>query len=556
MVLCMTIVNTIKKNMLSFIITVVVIAWMVFLVLMVGLANRTVQFVDVIPAANGVDVSSQYSSDIPLLRYFLEPFIGFVFSIVSDPLDAIVSVLLFYVIIRLALFALDNTILHGSRKKEVVFAYFKDTLDYFEKWMLISLIISVIALGVGFLIFGFMYINSMFQYHILIAIYIGIGLLAYKGGGHLIRFLLPRMSPKPLNLEKVPENRSIVDKLKTRPLQEFWYFIQFTLVFLVTSFTLLNIRFPTQHITPTVPLEEDEILLDMHVHTTMSDGYLMPHDRVLWYMEQGFSAAGFSDHDNVRGAHLAQAFVNLFNLDFTVITAEEYTCQSFDNAAPYGMHLNIYGLEEGIIPTGPLRREDVFGKSLNVEHMIKYVKNHSGFVIVNHYRSTPGYPYTYKQLMEWGVDGFEVINGGSYDQRYKDIREFCLRPENAGRLALLANTDKHTNDEANCFMKIKLDDPNDITAASIFAALKKNEHEAVYIDRSTKYVNLPSNIDDYFSLFEDMVNYFLNSDKLLVVSWMVWSGAAYILSIFLIQRIKKSDIGNIDIYKTQTAKAS
>ncbi len=547
----MNIAESIKKNSLSFIITVLVVGWLVFLTVMVVLAQRTVQFVNVIPDANGVDVSANYSSDIPLLRYLLEPLAGMIFSVVSDPVDSIVSIILLYIIARIALFAIDNTILKGRKKKEVIFAYFKDTLDYFGKWFLLAFGISLLWFLFGFLIFGFQYVNNTFQYHLFIPCYLGLVLLVYKGGSHLVRFIIPGLTPKPLNWDKEPENRNLTDRFKSRSIKEGVYLLEFVLLFLVLIFNLLQVRFPTQRINPIVPLDDDEILLDLHVHTTMSDGYLAPHDRVFWYIEQGFHAGAFSDHDNLRGAHFAQAFVAAFNIDFTVLTAEEYTVQDFDFPGTPEIHLNIIGLEDTIIPVGALRKNDVFGKSMNVSDMIKYVKSHGGYVFVNHYRSFPGSPYTYDQLRDWGVDGFEVINGGSYSDRYRDIREYCL----ANGLACLANTDQHPGDPAECFMKVKLDDPNDKSADAIFTALKKNQHDAVYIDTISTEVEFPSPLDQ-LELFENLINYLLNSDKLQVLSWIVWSGIAYLLSLLIIQGVKKSSIDKINIYKAQIQKES
>ena len=125
---------------------------------------------------------------------------------------------------------------------------------------------------------------------------------------------------------------------------------------------LISTPFPTYTII--TDLEEDEFLFDFHVHTTMSDGWLSPEERVDWYIEQGIHGAAFSDHDNLRGAKIAQDYVKENDLDFVVFTAEEWTDHEND------IHMNIFGLEEKVVPEES--ESDFYDmKSMNAKETIK-----------------------------------------------------------------------------------------------------------------------------------------------------------------------------------------
>jgi hypothetical protein len=150
-------------------------------------------------------------------------------------------------------------------------------------------------------------------------------------------------------------------------------------------------------------------------------------------------------------------------------------------------------------------------------------------------------PYSLDQLMGWGVDGFEIINGGSY-KKYEEIREFCI---NKG-LICIAGSDIHTNEDLNTFTKLKLDDPSNKTIANIFKNLKNNTHETIAIQFYPKIVDFPGELTDLgFYVLEDFINYFLNIDTYQALSWMVWSSTLYILFSLFYRKAKKVELKHL-----------
>ena len=89
--------ESIKNNKILTIISCIFITFIIYL-LVVGLSSpRVVTFYDVY---NGVDVSSDYTSLVPFLRYFIEPLVGitYVFAFNSDPSDILIIFFISYVI--------------------------------------------------------------------------------------------------------------------------------------------------------------------------------------------------------------------------------------------------------------------------------------------------------------------------------------------------------------------------------------------------------------------------------------------------------------------------
>jgi hypothetical protein len=300
---------------------------------------------------------------------------------------------------------------------------------------------------------------------------------------------------------------------------------------------LISTPFPTHWIN--TELDSDEFLFDFHVHTTMSDGWITPEQRVIWYIEHGIDGAAFTDHDNIRGALIARDYVERNNLDFIVWIGAEWTDNEHD------IHMNYYGLEEEIV--APLSKTWLgISFPLNTSDMIAYVKNKGGYVTVNHYNYDPnpkggyGVPYTLEQLRDWGVDGFEIVNGD--DIQAMEIREFCLNNKNVYNESLICigASDIETSRDLDAFVKLKLDDHSNKTIDNIFKNLRNNNHSVITIDLYSNQVNFPRTLNDFgFKLLKDYLNYLLNLNSFQALSWIVWSSIGYVLFFLTYRKIKK-----------------
>jgi hypothetical protein len=287
----------------------------------------------------------------------------------------------------------------------------------------------------------------------------------------------------------------------------------------------LSIPFPTQKIETTPADTPGSYLFDFHVHTTMSDGFLSPEARVDWYISQGIDGAFFTDHENQRGYERAFKYVSDRGLDFIVLRGQEYTYHTGN------IHLNYFGVSQIIVP--PDKEATPGAIVLNVSDMIALVNSLGGFVIVNHYYENASAPYTYEQLRDWNVTGFEIINSGI--EYPTEIRTFCL----ANNLACISGSDMHTNQEINCFVNITLNDPTNIT--EIFTTLKLNTHQCIMLDFTPKELPIPNT---YFLLdaIPIFLTYFLNLNIFQILSWILWSFGAFLFLLFIYRRFKKTDV--------------
>ncbi len=527
------------KNKVFSILTLIFSIWIVALLFLAVIGPRNIVFYD---ALGQIDVSSEYSSVLPWLRYILEPFAITAF-IFEYEYTWLLLFIIIYPVVRIIYVFLRKRGKFRSKKYNQLKQILNDFIYFTFKIFSIMFVVILLIVLIGYLIQGFYFVSRFFMVPIQIGVHLCFILIGIKVGYTLLKLIHPRLK---LNLAgKIDKNFRRMNSKNTRITynlkKEFVYFAGILFLMLGSNIILLSIQFPPHRIVPTTPLEDDEFLFDFHVHTTFSDGYLTPEERVLWYIEHGISGAAFSDHDNIRGARSAREFVEQNGLDFTVWIAEEWTNHETDPE----IHMNYFGLEEEIVPPesytpgGPI--------VMNASELIIYVKANGGFVIVNHYNDKinpeggRGIPYSLEQLRDWGVDGFEIINGGSYN-KYKQVREFCIN----NSLICIAGSDIHTNEDLNTFVRLKLDDPGNKTIANIFKNLKNNTHETIAIQFNPNIVDFPGELTDLgLYVLEDFINYFLNIDSYQAISWSVWSSAVYILFFIFYKKAKKVELKHL-----------
>ena len=521
-----------KKNKFFSFITIGFIIWILFLISLAIFNRRNVIFWENI---SNTDVSSQYSSVLPPLRYILEPIAQLSF-ILEMEFSWLFLVIIIYPILRIIYLILRRKGKIHSKKLRIITKPLADVIRFSYKVLMLTILVIGLIILVGYLIQGYFFVSRYFMIPVQIGVHLCITLIIIKILYVSIKLLHPRLQ---CNYSKKRRKEKGKKRIKRNIIKrEFVYLVGICALLLGINIVLISIPFPTQRIVPIVPLDDDEFLFDLHVHTTFSDGWLTPEERVLWYIEQGISGAAFSDHDNIRGATAAQNFVEVNGLQFIVFMSEEWTDNEND------IHMNYFGIAEELVPLqsytpgGPI--------AMNASDTIAYVKANGGYITVNHYNYKPnpnggsGVPYSLTQLRDWGVDGFEIINGGSYGGKYQDIRNFTL----SNNLICIGGSDIHTNEPLNTFVRIKLSDPTNLTITNIFETMKTNSnHEVIGIKLNPKEVDFPSDLNDFgFYVIEDFINYFLNIDVYQALSWIIWSGAVYIIIFLSYRKIKKVDL--------------
>jgi hypothetical protein len=526
-----------KKKKLFFVFSILLILWVSILLILGCINQRTVVFYDTLALH---DVSSEYSSELPFLRYLIEPIVAITF-ILEWEFTWLISFLLFYPIIR----GIYKYLRYRGKLQSEKFSYllkiFSEILKFSFKIFSVVILMILGFIIVGYIFQGFFFVSRYFMVPVQIGVHLAYTVILIKILYIVICVLHPKLTLKlkSKHEHKKRKKQKNLQKFIFRLKTEIIYIVAFVYLLLGMNIILISFKLPNQIIRPIIPLADDEFLFDFHVHTTMSDGWLTPEERVLWYIEQGISGAVFSDHDNLRGVLIAQEYVERNNLDFIVFIGEEWTDHEND------IHMNYFGLEEEIVP---LESYTIDGpKAMNASDLITYVKSNGGYITVNHYNYDPndggyGVPYTLTQLYNWGVDGFEIVNGGSYYGKYEQIRQFCL----SNNLICIGGSDIHINEDLNTFIKIKLSDPTNLTIANIFETMKANTHEVIAIQFYPELVNFPGELNDLgFYFLEGLINYFLNINIFQALAWIGWSIFFYIFIVLGYRRMTSIDLGKI-----------
>ncbi|MBN2157068.1 MAG: hypothetical protein JW776_13575 [Candidatus Lokiarchaeota archaeon] len=508
------------KNLLEILTTLGFGAFIGWLIYIAFVGSRNPVFYD---ALSQMDVTSSYKSIIHPLRVIFEPLIGTFLIVGLDFSYWIIILVLFYIIIRAILLILDKYRYNHMIKTSIISNILLDALKFTSIWGMMMFLLGVIIFGVGYVIAGVLFLSNNFRWILKVISWINLGLFS---GKLLYNVILWTFKRNDTHMKFYQIRKKFLLTIRKTRLRNFLIASKKELVKFVTTFWLIlmltqglqYIKIPTQRIETT--LAADEFLFDLHAHTIYSDGVLTPAQRVRWYIDQGIHGAAFSDHHNLKGAIKAQKYVERKNLEFTVIKAQEFTDD------PEGIHLNIYGETDRVVVPDNYWGEENSTETLSCREAIQWAKSEGLYVTVNHYESLISAPFTYEQLRDWGVDGFEIVNGAR--EQASEIRQFCLD----NNLICMGGTDVHMNEDLDTFVKLKLDDPNNKTVDAIFEALYRNTHEVVYI----KY--RPETIYTSIGLIDDIINYFGGLSLPQTISWFFWTSVIYAGCILIFQATK------------------
>ncbi len=205
---------------------------------------------------------------------------------------------------------------------------------------------------------------------------------------------------------------------------------------------------------PGVP--EGAFLVDLHCHTTASDGVLSPRQLVLWAISNGYNGVCVSDHNTMDNVEAVKEAAASIDPQFVVIPGVEFTSMR--------AHINLIGIKT------PLRKPGMlWTRKSTIKAAIDHAHAEGGVVQFNH---KAWYPYDIlKHLprgwwMEQGIDGWEVYNGfGFVDTEALDFIE-----DNKARRVMYASAGTDVHDPAKhkrAYTEILTDDrsiPGIITA--------------------------------------------------------------------------------------------
>ncbi|KAI8095127.1 polymerase/histidinol phosphatase-like protein [Gilbertella persicaria] len=263
---------------------------------------------------------------------------------------------------------------------------------------------------------------------------------------------------------------------------------------------------PRDYLQPYNTSFQYNVLLDGHSHSTYSDGKMNVRQLLDWHIANGYNAIMVtdSDHNTIEGGLAAEKLaLEEYNDTIVVIPGMEYTCCR--------IHMNFIDINETVPVTGPVPSDEELQKAINRVHEL------GGLVIVNHipWSNTtedgyqlprlPNHP-SVEQLIQWGVDGFEVINQETFDlSTYQSAVQHNL-------IQMVGMDLHHPSVGAQVWLTINA--PN-MTRAGIMQEIRARRtsflfdpagtHPRVYVDSPASYLALTplTYLGDYFGMFYD-----------------------------------------------------
>jgi predicted metal-dependent phosphoesterase TrpH len=135
-------------------------------------------------------------------------------------------------------------------------------------------------------------------------------------------------------------------------------------------------------------------MIDLHTHSTASDGSDLPHDLVANAVAAGVSTLGLTDHDSTAGWDAAAAAVGELAVPFTLIRGTEFSCV---HHSPNGIRISLHLLGYLFDPTSPSLKDE--------RARLRASRLGRGEAIVDNLVQA-GYPITWQRVVE-------IANGGA-----------------------------------------------------------------------------------------------------------------------------------------------
>ncbi len=177
-----------------------------------------------------------------------------------------------------------------------------------------------------------------------------------------------------------------------------------------------------------------DILFDQHSHTKYSDGKMTIRQSIEWHKALGFNAFAITDHNSLKNSEEIAELAQEYKDEIIVLQGMEWTTRR--------LHLNFLGIKEWnlSIPLNPTNDEII--------EAINEVHSQGGVITANHLvyseSSFGNISPSRNQLLSWGVDYFEVVNGQVFD-----LKSYNFYLEHNDTIGLITGTDMHSPDKSD-----------------------------------------------------------------------------------------------------------
>ena len=157
--------------------------------------------------------------------------------------------------------------------------------------------------------------------------------------------------------------------------------------------------------------------VNMHSHSTLSDGQQTPEQLKEAYMAKGYSAIAYTEHTRLHDLTYLNddKFIAITSYEIDFLDKEHtpfcFASQPLEHAHMEAVHMNLYARDPHNVT--PIELKDLKTEFTveNINEAVRRAREAGFFVIYNHpHWSMNSYPF-YSRLN--GVQGLELVNGAS-----------------------------------------------------------------------------------------------------------------------------------------------
>lgn len=154
--------------------------------------------------------------------------------------------------------------------------------------------------------------------------------------------------------------------------------------------------------------------IDLHIHTTASDGSFTPVELIDYAVKKNLSAIAITDHDTMAGIQEAMDHIRDSKLSLELVPGMEVSTDH--PSAPYGLHILAYFVgKDSTSMTAILTdfQRDIRRSSGNPQEALKLITKYGGIASLAHpkdyFLSMKGLDALVKELIPFGLQGLECI---------------------------------------------------------------------------------------------------------------------------------------------------
>ena len=184
--------------------------------------------------------------------------------------------------------------------------------------------------------------------------------------------------------------------------------------------------------------------IDLHTHTTASDGSFTPVELVDYAVKKKLSAIAITDHDTMDGIQEAIDYIRESELSLELIPGMEVSTTHSD--APYGLHILAYFIDKDDEKLADILnniKRDIQQSSAKPRDAIDIISRYGGISVLAHpkdcFLSFTGLDSLVEELVSFGLKGVECIYTTHSEVETEQFKKIASRYD----LLITGGTDFH-----------------------------------------------------------------------------------------------------------------